>query len=518
MATRTERYVGAAGLRAGTVGRSDGGLTLLPLAAALLLCACPSKNPTPPGADAGTRECTTRADCKAKGGDLEQMTCLPDFTCGQCSSDGQCELREKCDPTKRLCGFKTGWGDDCSANADCTAGQRCVQGLCVSEKDAVLCSAGRCLADGMRCNQANGVCEEDIGCLSDKDCSTGELCNVPTNACVLRCSEETQATVCGAGQKCLDSRCTDCADSSDCPGGMVCDRGRLTCVVDGSARCLSDRDCSAGLTCNRATGFCTPTPPPCLSNEDCFSDERCDIAAGKCVKRACQPDRYEPNAAMAEAAPIVSGDYANLTLCDGEQDWYSVKLTRGDRFDVFVDADPLFQDVMDTRLLDGTGRVLGQGALALDRTVSLDGTYYLRMQTSDAFVDYGLRIAISRGTPCDDDAFEPNDTAASAASLHDQGDYDKLTVCGLDRDWFLLDVPAGKKLRVELNYVPTEGAADLFVFAKDGTTQLGADQVTNPVQTVVVEAAAIVDGQVLIEVASLDERASAEYWLHVAYE
>jgi hypothetical protein len=30
---------------------------------------------------------------------------------------------------------------------------------------------------------------------------------------------------------------------------------------------------------------------------------------------------------MAEAAPIVSGDYPGLTLCDGEQDWYSVKLT-----------------------------------------------------------------------------------------------------------------------------------------------------------------------------------------------
>jgi len=33
-----------------------------------------------------------------------------------------------------------------------------------------------------------------------------------------------------------------------------------------------------------------------------------------------------------------------------------------------------------------------------------------------------------------------------------------------------------------------------------------------------VEAAAIVGGQVLIEVASLDERAHAEYWLHLEYE
>ncbi|MBI5543976.1 MAG: hypothetical protein HY901_08825 [Deltaproteobacteria bacterium] len=485
---------------------------------ALLLVGC-SKDPAPGPSDAAVRECSTRAECEAKGTEFAGMVCSVEGACLGCQSNGECALRERCDGDQRRCVFKDGWGTQCALNADCQAGQLCVQGLCKSEKDVVLCSAWTCLAEGQRCNRANGVCEEDIGCNADSDCTADlELCNLPTNTCVLRCTSDTQAQVCTAGQKCLESRCTDCEDSSDCPGGMVCDRGRLACVVDGAARCLSDRDCAAGLECNPATGFCTPPPPPCLSNDDCLSGQRCDVAAGKCVPRACQPDRFEPNPAMSQAHEIASGDYPSLTLCDGEQDWFSVRLTRGDRFNVFVDADPLFQDVMDTRLLDAQGQALAEGALALDKTVSEDTTYYLRLRADDAFVEYGLRVGISRGTPCDEDRFHPNGNAASAASLHEQGEYDKLTLCGLEQDWFRLDVPAGKGVRVELHYVPTEGAADLLIHDVVTGTQLGKSDVTAPVQPVEIAAEAISGGQVFVVVASLDDRANAEYYLRVVYQ
>jgi hypothetical protein len=483
---------------------------------ALGLAAC-SKHTTP-APDAGAPECASRADCTAEGGDHLGEICTPQGACAPCGSDGQCDLRERCDPVKLRCAFKPGWGDDCSVNADCQAGQLCVQGLCVASQDAILCPGGTCLADGTRCNKVNGVCEQDIGCLSDADCLDAELCNVPTNACVLRCSAQTQGQICGAGQKCVSSRCTDCADDSDCTGGLVCDLGRLTCVVNGALNCLSDRDCAAGLVCDPVAGFCTPKKPPCSSNEDCPGAQSCDVPSGDCVAKGCQPDRFEPNSTLAQAAPLTEGTYDSLTLCDQAQDWFSIKLTRGDTLNVFVDADPLFTDEMDTRLLDGTGRALAQGALALNTTVSSDAAYYLRLQSTAAEVDYGLRLTVSKGTPCDADRFEPNDTASGATPLHDQGDYDKLTLCGLDQDWFLLDVPAGKKLLVQLNYVPTEGLAELDVRSADGKTLLGQDASGTPVQSVEVDAAAIAGGQVLVEVASLDERAHAEYWLHVEYE
>lgn len=491
----------------GRAARTRWGLGLGALA---LLAACPP--PAPAAPDAGTRECQTRADC-APG-----RLCSPGGACEACASDGQCSLREVCDPAARLCALRPGWGVDCARNGDCAAGSLCVQGLCVPEKDAVLCAAGRCLADGQRCHRANGVCEQDIGCLADADCSDLELCNVPTNTCVLRCTAQTQGQICAAGQQCLDSRCADCADSSQCPGGMVCDRGRLACVVDGSARCLSNRDCAAGLTCNRATGFCTPTPPPCLSNDDCFKDERCDVPSGQCVKRACQADRFEPNGTEAEAKPIASGDYPGLTLCDGEEDWFAVKLSRGDRLDVFVDADPLLEDFMDARLFDPAGRVVGQGALALDTTVSADGSYRLRLRATDAFVEYGLRLAVSRGVPCDADRFEPSDSTAAATSVYASSILDKLTLCGLDEDWFRLEVPAGKGLRAELSYVPTEGAADLLVLAADGATELARNAGTAPLETVRVGAAALAGQAAFLRVVSLDARARAEYSLGISFE
>lgn len=480
---------------------------------ALLLASC-AKAPAPALPDAGPDlSCATRADCLAKGEEHRGEICSAEGRCGPCASDGQCALRERCEPEGRRCVFRPGWGEECALNAECAAGQLCVQGLCAPEAAATFCSAGRCLAEGQRCNRDTGVCEEDLGCLEDADCSALEVCNVPTHACVLACTPETREQVCALGQKCVDRRCTDCEDSADCPGGMVCDRDRLACVVDGSLRCLSDRDCAAGLVCNRAAGFCAPAPPPCLSSEVCLADERCDVATGKCVRRACQPDRLEPNASAAEARPVAEGELPGLTLCGGEEDWYAIPLARGERFDVFVETDVIPHDVFQAQILDATGRVLAEGALAVEWTASTPGTYLLRLEAEDAFVEYGLRLAVGRGTPCDEDRFEPNDEPAAAATLTAPGDWVGLTLCGRERDLFRVEVPAGRGLRVERHSEPSAGPADLVVWALDGTTVLGQSAQSAAVQVVVVPAATIAGPGVLLGVLALDGRAPAEYQL-----
>ncbi len=483
----------------------------------LVLTACPPDVQLPPQPDAGppVAQCATRQDCTDNG--EKGRICSPNNTCERCTSDGQCDLRELCDPTSQLCVYKAGWGEECKLNEDCSVGRLCVQGLCVLEQDVTLCQAGRCLADGQRCNQVNLVCEEDIGCLADTDCSPEELCNLPTNQCVLRCEPERQAELCAAGQKCVNNRCTDCSDNSDCPGGLVCDIGKLRCVSDGAARCATNRDCQVGLVCNRATGFCTIKPPPCRSNEDCLADERCDVPSGSCVRKACQPDRYELNDEAQQATPLVAGTFPNLTLCGGELDFYKFQLTRGDHLDVFVDADPLLQDVMDARLLDDTGRIITRGNLALDRTVSRDGDYFLRMNATDDFVLYGLRVSISRGTPCDDDAWEPNDDKLTAGSIATAGEYDRLTLCPQDVDQFFVEVPNGSGLTVELHSIPTEGDIDLTVFSDDGNSELGRSATTNAVESVSVNASAVSNGKVLVKVSSQDTRTRNEYFLRISY-
>jgi hypothetical protein len=214
---------------------------------------------------------------------------------------------------------------------------------------------------------------------------------------------------------------------------------------------------------------------------------------------------------------LTAGSYASLTLCDREQDWYSLELVRGDRIDLLVDADALFESTAEAQVVDASGRVLARGALALDFTASHDGRYDLRLQSTDAYVDYGLRLLIGKGTPCDDDRYEPDDDLSSAAQLHAAGDYDKLTLCGLDVDLFLVDVPQGKALKVELDSIPTEGAADLAVYTADGKTELARSPSVAPVQTVQVDAAKA-QGRVAVKVAAQDAGAHAEYVLRVSYE
>ena len=499
------------------------GLTalLLALAAgmALLAASCQSDSDLklPHGSsDAAVASCLTRADCAARP-ESKGKICGPNGTCERCTTDGQCDLRELCDPKDQICVFKRGWGRECTKNIECDAGKLCVQGLCKPEQDVTLCRAGACLADGQRCNQANQVCEEDVGCLADADCAAAELCNVPTNTCVLRCTPEKQAEVCAGGQKCVDARCSDCAENADCPGGLVCDKGKLKCISDGASRCATNRDCAVGLVCNAATGFCTAKPPPCISNEDCLSIERCDVPSGKCLRKACQPDRYERNDDSTTASTLTAGSYTALTLCESEQDWYGVKLQRGDHLDVFVDADPLLGDYLDTRILDSSGRIITQGSLAVDRTVATDGTYYLRLQSQDPYVEYGLRLSVSKGVPCDDDHFEPNDDVGKPSALHAAGDYDKLTLCPADVDFLLLDVPAGKGVKVELNSTPTEGALDMLMLSVDGKTELARTTTTEAVETAELAASQIVAGKVLLKILSADSRSHGEYFLHVSY-
>ena len=516
---RTLRAKAGRGERGGPRRFSQSLLLLAAAVAVFALLACSEAPSSAPAADAGAlAECSGRADCAAKGDDFAGLVCGATGRCEHCVSDGQCELRERCDPETRRCGFKPGLGDECALNGDCDAGELCVQGLCVAEPEAVLCVDGACLADGLRCHRVNGVCEEDIGCLSDLDCSATEACNLPTHTCAVRCVAEDPAATCGPGQHCVESRCSDCADSSDCPGGLVCDLDLLACVTDGSARCLSDRDCEVGKTCNAATGFCTPKPPPCLSDDGCLPDERCQLSSGRCLPRSCQPDRLEPNDDIDSAEPIAAGGYSQLTLCDHEQDWFSLELSRGDRVDVFVDANPLLEGALEARMLDATGRTLSTGRLALNCTVADAGTYYLRMQSTDLWVEYGLRLSISSGAPCDVDRFEENDEPATATEGLEAGDYDGLTVCGADQDFFALTVPPGEGARIELHHLPSEGDLDLFVLAADGAAELARSATVAAVEAVELAASAVPeDGRILVKVASEDSRARSLYFLRIGW-
>ncbi len=454
------------------VEKAPSGRPIVPLRPLLVLAllACPAPPPPPP--DGGAEpECGKRDDCE--GG----MVCV-EQRCVGCESSGQCRLKEECHPETLRCVLRSGWGNDCATNEQCPAGQWCHQGLCADRSQVSLCPGGtkaECPA-GMRCNTINLVCEEDLGCSEDGDCGAGEACNEGSRQCVAKCTVDTQAQVCAGGEKCVNDVCVQCASDADCGVGLVCDAaGRCS----SAPRCYSDRDCKVPLVCHLQTGACLQKQPPCVSDENCAPDFRCHLGTGRCVPRACQPDRYEPNDAMAQAYGINASRYGSLTLCEGDIDWYSIALSRGDQLGINVDADPFAENNFSTVVKDSTGRTLAAGRLLASYVAPAPATYYVVISTTDPFQPYDVTFLLSRGTPCDDDSYEPNDAATQATPVNQATSLEG-AICPQDQDHFAIAVPSGKGVRVSLqNYDASRGLLRLCLY--EGATQIQCSEETAPV-------------------------------------
>lgn len=436
--------------------------------ALLVWAACSDSKPAPQS-DAGVPSvaCEHREDCP--GGQV----CTQDRFCAPCESNGQCRLKEMCSAETRVCTLRAGWGTECARNDECPLGEWCHQGLCQPRNAVTLCPSGKreeC-PTGQRCQLTNLVCEEDLGCLADTDCEVDEVCNTDLHACVPRCTEATASTVCAAGERCAANRCVQCVESSECGAGLICDAaGR--CAV--TPRCYSDRDCRVPLSCYVPTGVCLEPLPPCTSDESCRSDQRCDIGTGACVPRACQPDALEPNDSPASAFPVSASQYFDLTLCAGDVDHFAILLQRGDQLGVNVEGDPFAESSFSTVILDAGGRVLASGRMLASFVAAVPGTYIVRISTLESAQSYDLGFFLSRGTPCDDDRQEPNDTPVTATT-YVPGTSVEGVICPQDSDHFALFVPGGRGVKTSLtNYAASSGLLRLCLL--DGATELGCSE------------------------------------------
>ncbi len=485
-------------------------LRLAPVAAALVLLACP---PSKPPVDAGVNmpvvmACADRADCE--GG----LICGDDKRCGKCTSSGQCTLKEVCQADGGVCALRAGWGNTCATNDACTAGSWCKQGLCVPRSDVSLCTQGlnsEC-PQGERCNKVTTVCEEDLGCSTTADCSAGETCNTGSRQCVPRCTVDTQAQVCAAGERCVGELCAQCASNVECGIGLVCDAaGRCTA----GERCYTDRDCRVPLVCFLATGACLMKQPPCVSDDNCPANERCDVRAGRCVSRTCQPDRYEPNNEAMRAFTVTSGSYRDLTLCMGDVDWYGITLARGDQLGVNVDADPFSELNFSTVIKDAMGRTVAAGRLLVSYVAPTAGRYTVVISSIDPFQTYDVTYLLSRGTPCDDDVLEPNDVPTQPTMLNAQPSADG-QICPQDVDWFRVQTSTGRGLTASLtNYDSGRGLLEVCVYTADGMSEVQCSDALNPVVTL---PAALAAGQAfLIRVAGSTERVANAYTVSVEF-
>ncbi len=472
---------------------------------ALLLTACPKPTTAP---DASViPQCTTRSECDAG------LVCTSDQFCSTCSTSGQCSVKEECNVTSRLCALRAGWGTACSVNDDCQAGSWCKQGLCQARSAVSLCVGGlnsEC-PQGERCNRITLVCEEDLGCSINEDCSPGELCNTGSRQCQPRCTPETQVDVCAASQRCIEQKCVQCTMSAECDPGLECD---LAGNCSAPARCYTDRDCPLPLVC-QPTGACLPKRPPCSSDDTCAINQRCDVPSGRCIARDCQPDRYEPNNDDVRAFGVAPGPYRNLTLCPADVDWYSIGLSRGDLLGVNVDADPFAENNFTTVVKDSTGRTLAGGRLLVSYVAPVPARYFVVISTIDPFQTYDVTFLKSRGTPCDDDTHEPNDTSTQPTLLNTSTQADG-RICPQDQDWFRSTVPAGQGVRVRLiNYDAGAGLLRVCLFQANGTTLIACSADLMP--SITVPATALTSNQILVRVVGDMDRSANSYTLSLEF-
>lgn len=439
-----------------TGGHRADALRLLALAglAAVMFAGCPK--PTDPNEEP---ECSDLKPCA--GG----LVCA-EGVCSPCKRDRECGRIEMCHPIDRRCTVRPCFGTECTVHDDCQLGSFCVQGLCLKSGQTtdkgcsvVSCADGEPCNEGQRCHPLNEVCEEDLGCQADVDCGDGQKCNVPAATCEAACTPENAAEVCGIVRACANGMCVDCVKDDDCGGGRRCNLQTNQC--ESLLGCSTNADCELPLLCNRLTKQCTTQIPPCSSADDCADDETCQLSTGRCVPAFCTADRFEPNDGIATAREAPLGLTPNLTLCEGDVDFFRIGLSRGDRLQASIECDPLLP--FEVAILSSTGEVIHQGEFLADGTVSAAGDYYVRARSADAYVRYGLRLAVSRGVPCDDDPEEPNDTFVAATPAA-AGEYLQKTICPGDEDWYVFEVTRDQRFEAELVSDPLQGDLDLVLY------------------------------------------------------
>ncbi|MCB9738523.1 MAG: hypothetical protein H6747_04585 [Deltaproteobacteria bacterium] len=184
----------------------------------------------------------------------------------------------------------------------------------VTTGGSVYCTGGGYHGNGTDWASSTGWVQVTEPCLSDTQCSDGEVCTTDTcNPSTLTCAHtKLSGGACEDGKLCTAD---DACDNGVCVGGAIapCDDGDActtgdACIeTDGKAGCAGTANtwCDDGKpctidSCDPKDGGCVFQPTSdcavgCASNDDCFDDSNpctegvCNLISGKCTQ-ATLPD------------------------------------------------------------------------------------------------------------------------------------------------------------------------------------------------------------------------------------
>ncbi len=185
----------------------------------------------------------------------------------------------------------------------------------------------------------------------------------------------------------------------------------------------------------------------------------------------CLDDYLEENDTMDNAKFVLDGDYENLNLCVGDEDWYENYMFAGESLIVnlsFVYADgDLDMDVYneDGDLL-ATANSTDDGE-HISVSIDADGSYFVRVYPYDQDSN-SYSMIIAYGEACQDDLYEPNDDMEHASEVGAET-INSLVLCGNNLDWFAVTLAAPGDLLASIDFTHADGDLDLYLYSSDGT-------------------------------------------------
>lgn len=190
-----------------------------------------------------------------------------------------------------------------------------------------------------------------------------------------------------------------------------------------------------------------------------------DLSISSTTPAACTDDGFEPNNAIAEAVALPQSQEESLQVCGNDADFFQLDVLDNQIVTIRAAAPARLGDI-DLVLRNSNGDIVAQ---ALNRTdveqilYTNDNaqilTLEVRAATNTGNIDYMLEWT-QRDNQCSD-AFEPNDSCASATLLN-SGTFDELAVCS-DADYYAVDLLPLQTVTFRAIYDPAVAAGDLDI-------------------------------------------------------
>ncbi|MAD60669.1 MAG: hypothetical protein CMH49_04020 [Myxococcales bacterium] len=419
----------------------------------------------------------------------------------------------------------------CDVDSDCQAGEQCIDQVClIPPSDCIIdadcsptetCVSGQCMMSSNRCD-------------FDFDCQMGEVCEA--GQCVISTAPECDFDFeCSSNQLCLGGRCIDqvtldddrfeendsratastltpntyddlviTSDDDDYFAVEICAGGTLEANIS-FIHALSDLELKIeneqGIALDSSTNFGNSESVSATNRSTTATDMyikvygflgdsgsySLTVNVNNCNDMPSDPlgdDSYEDNDVFQEASVLSLGNYSDLTLTSGDDDWYAIEVCEGGTLNV----DVLFSHAQgdlnvwlyDSALLYLAGSSSSTDNESMTRTLFSAETLYVKVFSFGDEADYSMNLGVTGCvTDLDGDRLEENNTRETGELLTPNL-YGNLTITSGDEDWMLFDVCEGGTVDITVSFDDDLGDLDATLYnPSGGTVRTGASSSDN---------------------------------------